>query len=362
MFCETGGRAAAEWWEAYATAFDAAGKWARGRPSHAPFCYELMVTMLELASASDCGASGPGFVTDGKRRDKMLLALVAGCKKDSLRPTCVPLASSLLSALPARALSALLGEADQPIKALVQALLPRRLALAAEELEAIEALLLALGAAQPDAAFVLSLINDSLAGPAATVPASQRALYARVLQKLAGRSSGVIAPQRRSLLKLVRPILRAEGAAAAAAAESADMTAGSDASGGALGDSSGGGSVLAALGSPDLPPEHNGLLPAVLLCLPPLWPAAADLAVSTGGVEAEDEADLALIARLVQSVDRGICHAAFHCLEELMRRDRLRLTIPVLSAVGEPSQHTRARARAHTHTACAVDSRCARAT
>ena len=318
-----------------------------------------MVTMLELASASDCGASGAGFVTDGKRRDKMLLALVAGCKKDSLRPTCVPLASSLLSALPARALSALLGEADQPIKALVQALLPRRLALAAEELEAIEALLLALGAAQPDAAFVLSLINDSLAGPAASVPASQRALYACVLQKLADRSSGVIAPQRRSLLKLVRPILRAEGAAAAAAAESADMTAGSD---GALGDSSGGGSVLAALGSPDLPPENNGLLPAVLLCLPPLWPAAADLAVSTGGVEAEDEADLALIARLVQSVDRGICHAAFHCLEELMRRDRLRLTIPVLSAVGEPSQHTRARAHTHTHTACAVDSRCARAT
>ena len=272
---------------------------------------ELLVTMLKLASGGDCGASGASFVTDGKRRDKMLLALVAGCKKDSLRSVCVPLASSLLSALPAQTLSALLQEANHPFKALVQALLPRRLALASEEIEAIEVLLLALGAAQNDAAWVLSLINDGLAGPVASVPASQRVLYVRVLQKLADRSPGAI-PQHmcKSLLELLRPVLRAEGVAAAAASESADMTIGSDANGGGLGGSGGGGSAPTAPGlAPNLSPERNALLPAVLLCLPSLWSARADLASSTGGVDAEDEAELALISRLIRSVDRSVCHA-----------------------------------------------------
>ena len=43
------------WWAAYTAAYDTCLKWSK-KPTHAPFCYELLVTMLALA-ASDASAA-----------------------------------------------------------------------------------------------------------------------------------------------------------------------------------------------------------------------------------------------------------------------------------------------------------------
>ena len=99
-FNANGGDASKEWWAAYAVAYETASKWAR-KAQHAPFCYELLVSMLALASREQAGPPGTQFATK-ERRERLLLLLASGCaKKDGpLRPTCVSLSATLVTSMP----------------------------------------------------------------------------------------------------------------------------------------------------------------------------------------------------------------------------------------------------------------------
>ena len=91
-----GGDGPAAWWSAYAAAYEACARWSK-KPSHAPFCYELLVVMLSLAGLEASGAPGAAFATR-ERRERMLTMLGSACKKDAtLRPVCLPLAAHLVS-------------------------------------------------------------------------------------------------------------------------------------------------------------------------------------------------------------------------------------------------------------------------
>jgi hypothetical protein len=46
-FCSAGGAEVGAWWQAYTAVYEAAFKWAK-KPTHAPFSYQLLVTMLAL--------------------------------------------------------------------------------------------------------------------------------------------------------------------------------------------------------------------------------------------------------------------------------------------------------------------------
>ena len=101
-FCAGGGAAAAAWWAAYEAAYDAALRWSK-KASHAPFCYELLVTMLALAADTRAekavGGGGEAFATSA-RRWKLLSLLAAGSKREPLRSVCVPLLGQLAELLP----------------------------------------------------------------------------------------------------------------------------------------------------------------------------------------------------------------------------------------------------------------------
>jgi hypothetical protein len=58
------------WWQAYTAVYEAAFKWAK-KPTHAPFSYQLLVTMLALAALPDSHPGGTAFAT-GARRSRML--------------------------------------------------------------------------------------------------------------------------------------------------------------------------------------------------------------------------------------------------------------------------------------------------
>ena len=75
-YCDRSG----EWWRSYATVYDAASKWASRKPSHAPFCYELLVAMLALASSAAALPASGGVVVTSARRERLVGGLIAGCK------------------------------------------------------------------------------------------------------------------------------------------------------------------------------------------------------------------------------------------------------------------------------------------
>ena len=328
-FCAAKSETAREWWAAYAATYDGVAKWSR-KQSHSAFCYDIMARMLALASSSECGSAGEEFATAAKRRAKLLTALLAACRKDALRATCVPLAALHLCALPEEALRAHLADSKSPLKDLVAVLLPRRSAIPSTEQLPVEEALLAIAYAQPGSAYILSLLTDALQQSSPYSP-SQRALFVRVLLTFAEARPATMAPHKASFLYLLRPILRSERAKTVALEATGD--GGSDGAlgvggtGTTTGAGGGGSSGASGGGNVDVHGERSGLLPAVLLSLPRLWPTDAP----EGDVEAED---LAIISELVRSEDRATCHAAFHCLQLLMQLQRLRLTGPVLRAVG----------------------------
>ena len=159
----------------------------------------------------------------------------------------------------------------------------------------------------------MTLFSDALQ-PGAATPPTQRALLIRVLARLARANAPAVEPYAATLRAALRPVLRAEAEAMAAAGSTPDRN---DAA-----DLLGGGSGIPA--SPTAVGSGGGVLPALLTCLPPLWAAEAD---------DEEDADFARIARLVQSDTRETAHAASICLHQLLSLQRRRLTVPVLTAV-----------------------------
>lgn len=311
-FCAAGTPEALSWWASYTATYEAAFKWAK-KPTHAPFCYQLLVSMLALAALPDCAPGGAEFATPA-RRGRMLKLLV-DAKKEPLRSSCVPLAAQHVCALPAEAVRADLAGPPKPsassaassvsLKVLVATLLPRKAALLPAETAHIERLLFNLATAQPDCAYVLSLITESLgpAGAAASSP-SQRALLLRLLATLSVERPDAVRPHQHALLHSLRPMLRHEAHQHLAAASAA---------------------AAAAAGGPPVPEsEGSGLLPAVIGAVPRLWALEVD---------AEEDADLAWLARLLCSDERETNAAAVDCLQLLMTLQRSRLTVPVLSAV-----------------------------
>ncbi len=155
----------------------------------------------------------------------------------------------------------------------------------AKESELAERLLLALGQAQPDAAYLLGLTREALA-PGTAASEAQRALLLRVLAQLAEKAPDVVRADGHRLRPLVQPILHAD-----------DAERGSKA-----------------------PPQ----LAATLLCLPYFWPP------TTGEREV---ADLRRIAHFMGSEHRELCYHASLCLRMLTEAQPLELTPPALMAV-----------------------------
>jgi hypothetical protein len=311
-FCSAGGAEVGAWWLAYTAAYEAAFKWAK-KPTHAPFSYQLLVTMLALAALPDSHPGGTAFAT-GARRSRML-SLLIGAKKEPLRSACVPLAAQHVCALPAEAVRADLesgssgGGRDSSadalsLRALVQSLLPRKAVLLASEAPHVEQLLLKLATAQRDAQYVLTLVLESLAMHQSGASPSQRSLLLRVLATLSAEEPTAVQPHRQALLASLRPLLRLEAQQHLAAASAA---------------------AVAAAGGPPVPESAgSGLLPALIAAVPRLWALETD---------AEECADLAWMARLLVSEDAETHTAAFECLQLLMALQRARLTVPVLTAV-----------------------------
>ena len=311
-FCSAGGAEVGAWWQAYTAAYEAAFKWAK-KPTHAPFSYELLVTMLALAALPDSHPGGTAFAT-GARRSRML-SLLIGAKKEPLRSACVPLAAQHVCALPAEAVRADLeggssgGGRDSSkdalsLRALVQSLLPRKAVLLASEAPHVEQLLLKLATAQRDAQYVLQLVLESLAVHQSGASPSQRSLLLRVLTTLSAEEPTAVQPHRQALLASLRPLLRFEAQQHLAAAAVA---------------------AVAAVGGPPMPESAgSGLLPALIAAVPRLWALETD---------AEECADLAWMARLLVSEEAETHTAAFECLQLLMALQRARLTVPVLTAV-----------------------------
>ena len=282
----------------------AAFKWAK-KPSHAPFCYELLVAMLALASSTDSASGGAEFASS-VRRSRMLALLVTGLRREPLRTTCVPLAAKhvwyakpripvpacrlcwgtskagmsqptpYLNLLPALVISALSEDAiridlETPtkgssatatsLKMLVASLMPRRAVISSNETIHIEQTLLALASAQPDCSYAIGLIIDSLdpAGNTATPP-SQRALLLRLLTRLSEENPEAISPHQKHLLGSLRPALRAEAHQHLSSTAAVVATAAAGAGG--------------TPPTPDL--DGGGFLPAVIGAVPWLWPREAD--------------------------------------------------------------------------------------
>jgi len=311
-FCSAGGAEVGAWWQAYTAVYEAAFKWAK-KPTHAPFSYQLLVTMLALAALPDSHPGGTAFAT-GARRSRML-SLLIGAKKEPLRSACVPLAAQHVCALPAEAVRADLesgssgGGRDSSadalsLRALVQSLLPRKAVLLVSEAPHVEQLLLKLATAQRDAQYVLQLVFESLAMHQSGASPSQRSLLLRVLATLSAEEPTAVQPHRQALLASLRPLLRLEAQQHLAAAAAA---------------------AVAAAGGPPMPESAgSGLLPALIAAVPRLWALETD---------AEECADLAWMARLLVSEDAETHTAAFECLQLLMALQRARLTVPVLTAV-----------------------------
>ena len=291
-----GGDGPAAWWSAYAAAYEACARWSK-KPSHAPFCYELLVVMLSLAGLEASGAPGAAFATR-ERRERMLTMLGSACKKDAtLRPVCLPLAAHLVSSLQLPIVRTAIEEgAGSPLRVLIGNMLPKRHAPAQPEHEPIEMLLLHVARSQPDAGYFRALLTES----AAQHTPAHRALLIRVLERLAQTSPATVQPHTPSLCAMLRPLLRAEATAHQ-----------HHASGG-----EGGGAE--SIG------ESSSLLQAVLRCLPCLWATHAD---------ADEPVELAMISRLSASDDRHTAHAAAYCLQQLLASQCRRLTIPVLTAL-----------------------------
>ena len=167
------GSAAREWWRAYAEVYSHMLRWARGKGAHAPFCYEAMVPMLALASRPDAGDGGDAFA-DKARREQLLL--LSPPRSSATRGRVPPLAATFVASLPVAFLRADLGSGarESPIRRLCQEVLPRRHLPDASEGEHVLRLLLALAAAQPDAAYALQLVRDSLHPLARHAPPSAR--------------------------------------------------------------------------------------------------------------------------------------------------------------------------------------------
>ena len=286
-FC-AGEGGAALFWAAYASAFEAALKWAK-KLAHAPFVYPLLVRMVSLA-ADPASAPGGAKFARGPRLGKIMSLLTAGLKKDALRPSCVRLAAAHITSFPADVVSEGLAQPSsstgQTIRALVAALLPRRATTPQHEAPHTEALLRALGAAQPDGAYVLGLIRDALP-PTSPYSNAQRALLLRVLAALCESCAAAVAPHHKELTALVRPILARK------------------------------------LGGTD--EEGSNVLRATLLCLPYLW--------STSAYPAE-EADLGRITAILTCDERELSYAASLCLQLLGELQRARLSLPILTRLG----------------------------
>ena len=280
------GSAAREWWRAYAEVYSHMLRWARGKGAHAPFCYEAMVPMLALASRPDAGDGGDAFA-DKARREQLLLLLAAALKRDA-RPRCLPLAATFVASLPVAFLRADLGSGarESPIRRLCQEVLPRRHLPDASEGEHVLRLLLALAAAQPDAAYALQLVRDSLhPGSPATRP--QRALLLQLLAQIGETQPAALADA------AVRDALRAL--------------------------------VIPLLHPPDDDPAHRPTLAAALACLPNVW--------ASGPVGERDVLELQRVAQLVESDVRELHHAACICLNSLASADGLHLALPALAAL-----------------------------
>ena len=242
--------------------------------------------MLALASRPDAGDGGDAFA-DKTRREQLLLLLAAALKRDA-RPRCLPLAATFVASLPVAFLRADLGSGarESPIRRLCQEVLPRRHLPDASEGEHVLRLLLALAAAQPDAAYALQLVRDSLhPGSPATRP--QRALLLQLLAQLGETQPAALADA------AVRDALRAL--------------------------------VIPLLHPPDDDPAHRPTLAAARACLPNGW--------ASGAVGERDVLELQRVAQLVESDVRELHHAACICLNSLASADGLHLALPALAAL-----------------------------